>query len=420
MIVWIMKLSEPTIYDHNLDGRRYMRYGLLAEYLVNENHKVVWWTDSFDHYKKYHRFNDEHTKKTFGNITIHWFKTPGYSKNMSHTRFRDHAILAKKVKRAINNEPKPDIILAGYPADTLCKVAVETGKKLGVPVVIDIRDLWPDAFFPRMTKILWPLLHIYTTRIRKRLRYSVNNADAIIGNTDWFIDWALKKTGRKRSELEAAFPIASKLLDLSKEELQNTEHEWLRKGVDFNNKKLRIAFLGSYSSANTFEEIYKAADDLKDYDIEFVMCGTGIYEPIIDNFIKSHPNMINAGWITAPMIRSLLNNSDIGLCPYSREMNFTQNLPNKPGELSGAGLPILSSIEGFLGEILRKYESGEVYNQNLTEVILGYYNDREKLARHSENSLKMYRELLDPDKIFPDMINHLKKVVSAYQQNNMK
>ena len=59
-----------------------------------------------------------------------------------------HKIVAKKFNEiALSNHIEfPDLILCAYPAIELSRAGVQFANKIGVPVVVDIRDLWPDIF----------------------------------------------------------------------------------------------------------------------------------------------------------------------------------------------------------------------------------------------------------------------------------
>ena len=40
----------------------------------------------------------------------------------------------------------PDLILSSIPTSELSLEATKLGKKNNIPVILDIRDLWPDVF----------------------------------------------------------------------------------------------------------------------------------------------------------------------------------------------------------------------------------------------------------------------------------
>jgi len=69
-----------------------------------------------------------------------------YKKNVSIERIINHHILAYKFSKLAELEVQPDVVLCSYPTIELSLVATKYGKRKNVPVIIDVRDLWPDNF----------------------------------------------------------------------------------------------------------------------------------------------------------------------------------------------------------------------------------------------------------------------------------
>jgi len=61
--------------------------------------------------------------------------------------------------------------------------------------------------------------------------------------------------------------------------------------------------------------------------------------------------------------------SDIGLAPYGPSDDKRMSLPNKPFEYMAGGLPILSSIEGELVDLLRMHDCGVSYDPRSVEAL---------------------------------------------------
>ena len=52
----------------------------------------------------------------------------------------------ERFRRASRGESHPILIVAAIPSLEWAEAAVEFGRLRGIPVVIDVRDLWPDVF----------------------------------------------------------------------------------------------------------------------------------------------------------------------------------------------------------------------------------------------------------------------------------
>jgi len=415
MIIWIIRPSEPTPYDAKVDNRRLGRYSHLAFELAKEGHEVLWWTDDFDHLKKVHRFGEDHFCEVAPRISVQWLHTPGYLKNMSFRRFRDHQLLARKIDAEAAKKMRPDLILCCMPTDTLCKEAVILGERFQCPVVLDVRDLWPDVFYGRVPLIIRPLLYLYTTAMRRRLSFAFSRAQAILGTSPGFVKWGLSYAGRKRMELDQDFPICSPLEAPSEKSTEQAFSFWNEHGIRNDGSQFVVSFMGAFSSMYRFDALVEAARILKEERrIRFVFCGTGPLEKYIREKTKDLPNVILPGWIHYPEVWSLLKMSNIGLCPYVDDKNFSLNMPNKPGEYITAGLPILSSIDGYLGQLLKTFDCGFVYKNghDLAKLLILLSGDQSLHHRLCENTKRLFSEKFDPSVVYCAMRTCLETVAA--------
>ena len=165
MIVWLLQRNEPTPHDDG-GGQRVFRTGIMAQMLSDAGHEVVWWTSDFDHYNRRHRYNGNHSKSTITGYDIQYLKSRGYRKNISYDRIaanKEVALSFAKIARQYSNIP--DVIIASIPTAELAWQGIKYGKKHGIPVLLDVRDLWPDHIVdlapiwakPLVKLGIWPL-----------------------------------------------------------------------------------------------------------------------------------------------------------------------------------------------------------------------------------------------------------------------
>ena len=62
----------------------------------------------------------------------------------------DHRILGLKYRYAARREPPPDLIYVCMPTLELAVESVRYGREQGIPVIVDIRDQWPEIFLERV------------------------------------------------------------------------------------------------------------------------------------------------------------------------------------------------------------------------------------------------------------------------------
>lgn len=421
MHVWLITVGEPLPIDGS--NERLYRTGILANRLVQRGHKVVWWTSTFDHVRKIHRFNSDSTIKESNNFKIKLLHSIGYKKNVSIFRFINHYLIGCKFYKYVQKEPRPDILLSSLPTLKLSLSAVKYGGKMNIPVVLDVRDMWPDVFLdfiPSWAKgtIRFLFLPMYNT-----LKAACSGATAITGVTPDFVEWGISHANRLPTDLDKALPFGYSKVTPNKEDIEKAEKCWKRYGLSKDNNEFIICFFGAMSSLFDLKTVIEAARKLKLQKRKFriVLCGSGNYLTFYKNLAKDCENIVFPGWVGTAEIWTLMRISSVGLAPYFSIKNFTMNLPNKPIEYLSAGLPIVSSLKGVLENLLSNYNCGVTYENsdvdNLVSVLINLYDHPDQLEIMSKNAYALYKDKFIAEKVYDDMINYLELVVKNYKKN---
>jgi hypothetical protein len=174
-----------------------MRVSFLVDKLIDRGHGVVWWTSAFDHYKKEWIFEKDTLVDMGNGLKIFALKGLGYKRNISLSRFIDHGIVALKFKKYAFKMPPPDIILSATPPYDLAFQAVKYAKTHQSPIVIDIRDIWPDVFVDFIPRSLRAFFKLVFSNEFKICEYMLRNATAIVSITEN----TLKRGLKRREEL---------------------------------------------------------------------------------------------------------------------------------------------------------------------------------------------------------------------------
>lgn len=419
MRIWILKASEPTPYDSAVRGSRLFRYGMLAQRAVEVGHEVLWWTDDFDHFHKEHRFGEDRQVEIFGGAgAVQFVFTPGYRRNASLQRFRDHAFLARRIESMADAETRPDIILAGMPSDRLCVAAIRLGARYGVPVALDVRDLWPDVFFDQVPATVRPLLWLATRSMESRVRWAFSRADAIIGNTEPFVRWGLAKAGRDWSPWDRVVPIGYRRPCLSESQRIDARAFWREYAISPDDNVFTICFFGSIGPMYDFIPILEAAQILlRDrLPVRFVLCGKGPGLERLRKRAKELDNVVIPGWVNKEQIWALMEMCSLGIAPYRDSPNFRYNLPNKPAEYLSASLPFLVSIDGIMHDLVRKYGCGQRYRSGseLAEKIRSYRDAPGVLMCERANAERVFSESLDAKAVYSGLIEHFEALIGSH------
>lgn len=413
MKVWIVSVGEPLPTDG--ENTRLRRMGNLANCISEKGNEVEWFSVSFDHYKKKQRCTTDKDIVVNGNFIMHLVYINGYKKNVSLSRIIHHKTAGSNIYRKMNSLKNPDVIVVSMEPLEISSVTTAYGIKNSIPVVVDVRDLWPAIFYEVIPKSLHLFLKPYIQLCRSSLYKTMSRAYSIIGLSDEFLKYGLSFARREQKSLDRVYPIAypNYNYDAYKEEF--IKH-WNIYGLvedDF-----LIVFFGNFGKQYDFENIIEASNILKDnLKIKFVLCGNGIQ---LNNVRKrTSNNVIFPGWIEKEKITSLAAKASLGIAPYINSINYTQNTPNKFGEYLSASLPILVSVSGAMEKLLIENQCGHRYScgSNLVHIIKNYFNDREKLKQHSKKARELYIEKFNGDVIYIEMLEYLNEVKKAYSEN---
>ena len=408
--VWIMTVGEPL--PSSMDNRL-LRSGIFSKYLAKSNVDVTFITSSFNHSKKEFFLANENRliRDIVPGISIQFLKGLGYSNNISIRRLIDHYFLERSFQSVSVGLDKPDIIICSYPLIGLCDRAISYGEKNGIPVIIDIRDLWPDDFLELGNKNFRGILKFILYPIYRRSKKVLKNASGIIGLTDSFLEWSYELSGRKKTLYDAVFPIGYKQ-DSESNKLGSVQN------VKSGTIELHVIFLGTVGHQFDFDSIISAASILEkeNYNVQWTLAGSGDkfnYYKAISLKLK---NVNFVGFLKKRELSDLAACADIGIAPYIQSANFMKNIPNKPYEYMSFGLPILSAVDGEIGSLLRKYRIGRVYHsvESLVSSIKLYITEEETLRIEKKNSVSVFNKKFSSDIIYSKFLKHLQVVLDYH------
>ena len=351
MKVWLVTVGEPLPTDG--EAPRLLRAGILFRMLAAAGHDVTWWTSAFDHQSKRFRTTLSEVLPVSGNQRLILLHGREYRRNVSLQRIRNHREIAAEFVRLSEGQAQPDVVLCSYPTIELSIEATNYGRAKRVPVVLDVRDLWPDSFLDIAPAALRPLLRLPLASMFRDGRRALAQADAIWGVTDAFVEWGLGRAGRGRQPRDQAFAMAyepdrSETAGRASPGLRAAEADWDRLGATVNRRI--ICFFGVFGRQFDFDTVIRAADIARKSDprLLWVLCGNGDSYEKIKGLGATVDSVLMPGWVDRPAIAALMRRSIAGLAPYRPFLNFQLNLPNKPVEYLSAGLPVITSVDGVI------------------------------------------------------------------------
>ncbi len=408
MNIWLLQTGEPLPLSSDV---RKMRTALLAEKLLERGHSVRWWASAFEHQRKVMLFDADCECNLQNGLTLQILCGCGYKKNLSFSRYIDHRIIAAKFRNLAPHAEPPDVIVASMPCHHLAYEAVHYSRKRKIPVLVDVRDLWPDTFAEFLhIPVLKALGRAMLYQDFNRLSSLLGGCDGILAVSKTMLEWALGKTGRPRGPWDRVFYIGYK-----KASVPDTDAppEWLQR---IEGKKI-VAYVGTFGLSYELELILKAARRFHESgreDVCFILAGIGQQERALRSKADTLPNVILPGWISASEIQLLLKRAAFGLVPCRSVKGV---LPNKVFEYFSAGLPVISSLQGEMADAISRFHLGFNYTpgdlEGICEAMRNLLENPSLREKMAFNASIYFHNCGDAGRIYIDYANHIENLVIA-------
>ena len=369
--IWLINHYATDMYK-NQGGRHYW----FAENLIKQGYDATIFCANTYHNKKEYidTENKKYIAKKVSDIPFVFVKTTtavGNGLDRVKNMVRFYLNMFSVAKEYIKINGKPDVIIASSVHPLTMVAGIKIAKKLNIPCICEVRDLWPEAIFAfnkaKEKSLLGRILTAGEHWIYKK-------ADALIftkeGDTDYIIEkgWSLDQGGD--IDLNKCHYINNGV-DLEGYRLisnfNNLEDE------DLNNNKFNVIYVGAIRPVNNIGNILDTAAVLKEYkDIQFLIYGDGNEKKMLEKRIVDEKltNVIMKGYVNKGTIPSILSKSSINILNYSSEKyNWSRgNSSNKLFEYMASGKPIISTVKmGY--SIIKKYNCGvELENNTPTEL----------------------------------------------------
>jgi len=272
MLIWLIKDGEHLPVQH---GARRMRMWMLAAELVNRGHSVLWWSSTFSHQRKTILYNHDIEVEVKPHFKLKLIYSGAYYNNISFRRYQHHRIMARKFRNMASTLPEPEVIVCAFPTIDLAYEAVTYAKRHDIPIIVDIRDPWPDTFIEKSPRFLRGILKIMLSRDFKRTKYLLQDADCLVAISKGCLSWGLKYAERTQTDeddkvIYSGYPDENTNIHEATERLQSIKHAI--KG------KIIFSFIGSFGYSYELQLICDVAQRLMEIGqakVHFILAGDG-------------------------------------------------------------------------------------------------------------------------------------------------
>jgi len=383
-----------------------------AKYLVKIGHKVNVITSYREkNIKKYKNINHKKIKwhLTYEDgIKVHWL----------HNYYSNHMTFFQRLKSFVRfayfsaqkaSNIKTDIIFATSTPLTIAIPAVYASRKHKVPMIFEVRDLWPQI--PIALKILKnPLLRYVANKLEN---WAYDNASSIITlSPDMKKGIVSKKINPK---IIAVIPNLSNLNDFKynkKIELNfRKNHQWLMQDP-------LLLYAGSFGKVNNLEYVINLAKSLKKINskIKILLIGEGKEKESLIISAKKHnlfeKNLFFEKSFSRKIIKEYFMSATMCANFVINVRETWANSANKFFDTLAAGKPILLNHGGWMKDLISHHKCGIcVYGMppHIAAEKLNYFMLNKKwLKITGNNSLKLATKFFDQNKLskqFAEVIN---------------
>lgn len=370
------------------------RFNYLAEQIVTNNDgvhvEIV--TSSFSHQTKSQRKIRDNDIANLPYELVMVYE-PGYERNVSVKRIWSHKQLGTGLRNYLEARKRPDIVYCAVPSLSVADVAAKYAENHRVPFIIDVQDLWPEAF--RMVFSIPILTDMLYFPMKKQADYIYSSADKIVAVSQTYANRALQ-VNKKCRQANVVY-LGTDLGEFDRFAAQS-------KPITKPDDEIWLAYVGTLGHSYDIKCVIDALTIVNEqFNMRFVVIGDGPLKGEFEHYAEEKGiSATFTGRLDYGMMVSILVMCDMAVNPI---MPGAASIINKHADYAAAGLPVLNTQECLeYRELLTEYGAGfNCENNNpedLADKLLRLCTDRELRYAMGANSRKMAEERFDRRKTY--------------------
>lgn len=323
------------------------------------------------------RTEDPHalSVETEGRLSVHYL--PAAADEGPRNRASSYFAFMRQALGYARRLPAPDVVFASSPPLPQLLLAIWFAWRRKVPMVLEVRDLWP-------------VFVIDTGQLRSRpLRFAMHwlehlayrYASKLISVSPGFTQY-LAGMGAV-PDLVAVTGASERWIG---EEGRAAGHEW-RASRGYGDRTV-IVYTGSFNRSHGIDRLLEliAATAAPAPALQWVLAGEGLAADEVRAASERLPNLDYLGALPKDALGPVLRGADLALISLAPVKLFEAVVPGKLFDYLAAGLPVVSLVDGIAGAIVRASGGGWVLNdgslQDLADT-LARLASMEPEARHA-------------------------------------
>ena len=377
------------------------RFVYLAELLCQRGCHVEMVTTAFSHLHKAQR-NVTEAQIAALPYQLTLLAEHGYEKNVSLGRLASHREFGRNLRRYLAMRRTPDLLYCGVPTPDSAKEAAAYARKHGIPFVIDVQDIWPDAFslvfpIPILGDILFSPLRIQANRIYKA-------ADRVVAVSRTYANRALQVNRKCTNPTVTYLGTDLAAFDRYAEQNRVAPHE----------NVLWIGYVGTLGVSYDIRTVIDALAICRSQgvnDLHVCIMGDGPQRPAFEQYARE--KQVDAeftGLLPYPQMAGMLSACDIAVNPIVP--GAAQSIINKVCDYAAAGLPVVNTQEcPEYRQLVEEYRCGINCRcgsaSDVADAILRLRADKALRTDAGRNARCMAERLFDRKSTYPEIVDML-------------
>lgn len=375
----------------------------MAKRFVQAGHRIIMITSDTDSKEN----GDWYSSEVEG-IEVHWLPVP-YNNKMSYSqRIKAFLKFAFKAGRKASSFDA-DVIFATSTPLTIAIPAVQAKKRLKIPLVFEVRDLWPELPIA-MGAIRNPILKIIAKKLEN---FAYKHSNHIVALSPGMKDGVVESGYHSNKVSVIPNSCDIEMFTISDDESQafRNKYEWLQ-------SRPLIVYTGTLGHINGVGYLTEVANEMKKInpEVRFVVVGDGVeFEKIKELAIRKgvyEENFFMLGKIPKNEMPAVINAADIATSLFIDLKPMWVNSANKFFDSLASGTPIAINYGGWQKDILNDSGAGIVMSPSnflkSAEELNQLLSDKKQLTIMGNKARKLAIEKFDRDKLANQLLDVLK------------
>lgn len=358
-------------------------------------------TMSFSHHRKVQRTVTPEQLKVW-KYDMTFIPVSSYRKNVSAKRLFSNHQMGAGLSKYLRKRKKPDVIYCAVPSLDAGYAAAKYAKKYDIPFIVDVQDIWPEAFKLAFHVPVLSSMLFYPMERKANVIYRC--ADQVLAVSKTYAERAMRVNAKCQKEMVVFLGTELSSFDA------------LAESIDTDSQKpendVYVVYVGTLGQSYDLTCVIDALSMLKTKghsEFHLLVMGDGPQQRAFMDHSKA--SGIDAEFTGRQpykeMVKRLVT-CDIAVNPI--QGGAAQSIINKHADYAAAGLPVINTQESAeYQELLAAYQAGITCGngdvQDIADKLLLLGENRELRKQMGANSRRMAEELFDRGNTYAQIVS---------------